>query len=103
MAQEHGHGGLRTYLMVGAALAMLTAISFLAGSNDTIMKTPALGWTIMMAVSCCKALLVMLFFMHLISEEKVILWLLGLCASFLVVLFIIPLAMDLGIGPLWPL
>jgi hypothetical protein len=41
--------------------------------------------------------------MHLISEEKVILWLLLLCAAFLVFLFALPLGTETGNGPLWPL
>lgn len=64
------HGGLAKYIAVFVALCVLTAISFAVGSNETIMATPAIGWTIMMAVSCCKALLVMLFFMHLIWEAN---------------------------------
>ncbi|MGE0757458.1 MAG: cytochrome C oxidase subunit IV family protein [Pirellulaceae bacterium] len=65
---EHGHGGIGKYLAVTVALIILTAISFTAGSSPAIMGTPAVGWTIMLAVSCCKALLVMLFFMHLLWE-----------------------------------
>ena len=67
---EHDHGGLGKYLAVFVALCVLTAISFAVGNNEAIMATPAIGWTIMMAVSCCKALLVMLFFMHLIWEAN---------------------------------
>jgi cytochrome c oxidase subunit 4 len=67
---EHGHGGIGKYLAVTVALVVLTAISFTAGSSPAIMGTPAVGWTIMLAVSCCKALLVMLFFMHLLWEAN---------------------------------
>jgi cytochrome c oxidase subunit 4 len=67
---EHGHGGVGKYIAVFVSLCVLTAISFLVGSNETIMATPAIGWTLMMAVSCAKALLVMLFFMHLIWEAN---------------------------------
>ena len=66
---EH-HGGVGKYIAVFVVLCILTAISFLAGSSQTLMATPAVGWTIMMAVSCAKALLVMLFFMHLIWEAN---------------------------------
>lgn len=68
--EEHGHGGIGKYLAVFVALLVLTAMSFTAGSSERIMSTPALGWTIMLAISCCKALLVMLFFMHLIWEAN---------------------------------
>ena len=64
------HGGVSKYVAVFGALCVLTAISFFVGSNETIMSTPAIGWTLMMAVSCAKALLVMLFFMHLIWEAN---------------------------------
>ncbi len=67
---HEGHGGPGKYIAVFVALCVLTAISFFVGSNATIMATPAIGWTLMMAVSCAKALLVMLFFMHLIWEAN---------------------------------
>lgn len=67
---SHGHGGTGKYLAVFVALLVLTAISFAVGSSEAIMSTPALGWTLMMAVSCAKAMLVMLFFMHLIWEAN---------------------------------
>jgi hypothetical protein len=40
--------------------------------------------------------------MHLLSEEKVILWLLVLCSAFLVFLFALPFFTETGNGPLWP-
>lgn len=70
---EHGHdshGGSGKYIAVFISLCVLTAISFLVGRNESIMATPAIGWTLMMAVSCAKATLVMLFFMHLIWEAN---------------------------------
>jgi cytochrome c oxidase subunit 4 len=67
---EHSHGSTSKFLTVFAALLVLTAISFIVGSNEAIMSTPQIGWTIMMAVSCAKAMLVMLFFMHLKWEAN---------------------------------
>lgn len=67
---DHAHGGVGKYVAVFIALLVLTAMSFAAGSSEWIMSTPAVGWTIMLAISCCKALLVMLFFMHLIWEAN---------------------------------
>lgn len=68
---EQHHGGLGKYLAVGGALFVLTAISFLVGSSQTLMQdAPQVGRTTMIAVSCAKALLVMLFFMHLIWEAN---------------------------------
>lgn len=67
---EHSHGSTSKFLTVFVALLVLTAISFTVGNNDAIMSTPSIGWTIMMAVSCAKAMLVMLFFMHLKWEAN---------------------------------
>jgi cytochrome c oxidase subunit 4 len=72
--EEHGHedhpGGVGKFVAVFVALCVLTAISFTAGRSPLVMSNPPVGWTIMMAVSCAKALLVMLFFMHLIWEAN---------------------------------
>jgi cytochrome c oxidase subunit 4 len=71
-AHAHGHddhGGTGKYIKVFLALCVLTTMSFLTYS-DFFRHTfpPAVGWAFMMCVSCCKALLVMLFFMHLKYE-----------------------------------
>jgi caa(3)-type oxidase subunit IV len=67
---EHAHhGGLGKYLAVALALMILTAISF-AVANSPIMDTPSVGWLVMMAVSVTKAMLVIMFFMHLIWEAN---------------------------------
>ncbi len=67
---EQSHGSTGKFLTVFVGLLFLTAISFTVGNNEAIMSTPAIGWTIMMAVSCAKAMLVMLFFMHLKWEAN---------------------------------
>lgn len=67
---EPSHGSTGKFLMVFVGLLFLTAISFTVGNTPAIMSTPAIGWTIMMAVSCAKAMLVMLFFMHLKWEAN---------------------------------
>lgn len=65
------HGGVRVYLYVFAALCVLTLCSFFTYSDLwPFHDTPQVGWTFMMAVSCTKALLVMLFFMHLKWEAN---------------------------------
>jgi cytochrome c oxidase subunit 4 len=71
-ADDHdgAHAGFGKYAAVTVALVVLTGISFTAGSSPAVMNTPQVGWTIMLAVSCCKALLVMLFFMHLLWEAN---------------------------------
>lgn len=67
---DHDHGGLSKYLAVGGGLAVLTLISFAVGNSPAIMKNKEVGWTLMMAVSCAKALMVILFFMHLKWEAN---------------------------------
>jgi cytochrome c oxidase subunit 4 len=93
---DHGHGGIGKYLAVTIALVVLTAISFTAGSSPAIMGTPALGWTIMLAVSCCKALLVMLFFMHLLWEAnwKYVLTIPASIMSIFLLLMLVPDVME---------
>lgn len=56
------------FLKVFAALCVLTAISF-AVANSPLMNSKALGWSMMMVVSCAKAFLVISFFMHLRWER----------------------------------
>ena len=68
---DHGHGGIGKYIMVFAFLCVLTGASFFTYSEYWPYKdTPAVGWVFMMAVSCTKAMLVMLFFMHLLWEAN---------------------------------
>ncbi len=88
------------YLMVFSALAVLTVVT-VAISYLHLPTGYAIG--IALVVATVKASLVALYFMHLISEEKVILWLLLLCAAFLVALVFLPLGTETGIAPLWPL
>lgn len=65
------HGGVGKYLMVFVALCVLTGASFFTCSDLwPFQDTPSVGWAFMMAVSCTKAMLVILFFMHLIWEAN---------------------------------
>ncbi|RLS30057.1 MAG: hypothetical protein DWH79_11105 [Planctomycetota bacterium] len=71
---DHGHeshGGLGLYLAVFAALCLLTTMSFLTYSSVWPWRDqPHVGWAFMMAVSCTKAMLVVLFFMHVRWEAN---------------------------------
>jgi cytochrome c oxidase subunit 4 len=64
-AEEHHGPGVQAYLVVFVALSIFTAISFVVrevvGHNTTSMM-------IILAVAVCKAVLVGLFFMHLIVD-----------------------------------
>jgi cytochrome c oxidase subunit IV len=94
---EHGHGGsIRTYVMVALALVFLTACSYWTytpfwpfGDNLAIKRT----W--MMAVSCTKAMLVILFFMHLKWEANWK-WVLTVPASMMSLLLVLALVPDVG-------
>jgi cytochrome c oxidase subunit 4 len=69
-AQSSPHGSLKTYLSVFVALCVLTGISFAVANSQALMANPSVGWSLMMAVSAGKALLVVLFFMHLKYEAN---------------------------------
>jgi cytochrome c oxidase subunit 4 len=65
------HGGVGKYLAVAVALALLSTGSFLTTSDFWHAHfTPSQGWAFMMAISCAKALLVILFFMHVLWEAN---------------------------------
>ena len=92
---------VRTYLVVFAALAALTVVT--VGISYMHLATPA-AVTLALMVAIIKGSLVGLFFMHLISEEKAIYWLLGLTAAFFVVLMYIPSGWKVDlvtVHPLW--
>ena len=89
---------LRVYVMVFVALAVLTIVTV---AISYLHLPTAIAITVAMVVATVKASLVAGYFMHLLSEEKVIIWLLVLCAAFLVFLFVLPLGTETGNGPLW--
>jgi len=70
-SHDHGHGGIGKYLLVFLALCGLTTMSFLTYSSVWPWRDqPHVGWAFMMAVSCTKAMLVVLFFMHVFWEAN---------------------------------
>ena len=97
--EHHDHGGLGKYLMVALALVVLTALSYwtftplwptwLVGDSVAIKRV----W--MMAVSCSKAMLVILFFMHLLWEANWK-WVLTIPASCMSVFLALALVPDVG-------
>src|SRR3954466_14048744 len=65
------HGSLTTYISVFVALLILTILSFAVGNWHALKdKAPGVVWAFMMAASVSKALLVILFFMHLKWEAN---------------------------------
>ena len=67
---NHAHGGTRLYLMVFGALCVLTGLSFAVGNSELMTTHKKIAWALMMAISCGKALLVIMFFMHLLWEAN---------------------------------
>lgn len=91
---DHAHGSTSLFIGVFAGLCVLTAISFAVGSSP-LMDTPSVGWVLMIAVSVCKALLVMIYFMHLKWEAN---WkyVLTIPASAMSIFLILALVPDIG-------
>jgi len=94
-AAEH-HVSLTTYWLVFAALCVLTLCSFLTYFPwwDNMVPTDA-SRAFMLAVSCGKALLVMMFFMHLLWEATWK-WVLTVPAAMMSVFLIAMLVPDIG-------
>ncbi len=97
---EHIKQHVRVYVTVFLALMVLTGVTV---AISYLQLPTVYAITLAMIVATVKAGLVASYFMHLISEEKVILWILLLCVAFLVALFVLPLSTEMGNGPLWPL
>ena len=79
------------------ALCVLTGASFFTCSDYWPFKdTPSIGWAFMMAVSCTKAMLVILFFMHLLWEAN---WkyVLTIPAGMMSIFFVLMLVPDVGL------
>ena len=93
---HHAPTGVGIYLMVALGLVFLTACSYWTytpfwpfGENLAIKRT----W--MMAVSCTKAMLVIMFFMHLKWEANWK-WVVTVPASLMSMLLVLALIPDIG-------
>jgi cytochrome c oxidase subunit 4 len=98
---EHGHAGIAQYVYVFLALCVLTSASFFTYSSYwPFHNQPAIGWTFMMAVSCTKALLVILFFMHVKYEAN---WkyVVTIPAGFMAIFLVLALVPDIGMRGRW--
>ena len=94
---DHSHGGLGQYLAVFAALCVLTGMSFLTYTDFWPFKEDQkqITWAFMMAVSCTKAMLVIMFFMHLLWEANWK-WVLTIPASGMSIFLLLMLIPDVG-------
>ena len=94
---DHAHGGIGKYIAVFIALCFLTTMSFLTNSPAWPWRDqPQVGWAFMMAVSCTKAMLVVLFFMHVWWEAN---WkyVLTIPAAMMALFLVIMLVPDVGL------
>ena len=82
------------FLIIFLMLCVLTALSFWV-ANSYLMQNPSTGWTVMMAISSAKAMLVILFFMHLWWEKswKYVITVPAMIIGVVLVLLLIP---DVG-------
>lgn len=80
---------VKVYITVFVALAALTIITV----GISYLHLPTL-WAVLFAllVATVKGSLVACYFMHLISEKKIIYWVLALCVVFFIFLMLLPSA-----------
>ena len=83
---------VRTYMMVFGALMALTVITV---AISYLHLPIAMAIVVALVVATVKGSLVALFFMHLISERKLVYYVLALTVIFFIFLMVIPLATNL--------
>jgi cytochrome c oxidase subunit IV len=94
--EEIHHGGVGKYMVVFVALCVLTLFSFLTYFEFWREHVPyQASRALMMAVSCTKAMLVVMFFMHLLWEANWK-WVLTVPATFMSIFLLLMLVPDIG-------
>ncbi len=95
---EHQHqGGVGIFIVVFVGLCILTTMSFLTYFDFWRAHVPVhVSRVFMMAVSCTKAMLVIMFFMHLKWEANWK-WVLTVPASIMSAILIVALVPDIGL------
>jgi len=97
LSEHDEHGGLGKYVVIFFILCFLTGMSFLTYSRywPSFLDNEATKRTFMMAVSCTKAMLVIMFFMHLLWEAN---WkyVLTVPASLMSIFLLLMLIPDVG-------
>ena len=79
------------YKIVFASLAVLTVVTVLAAYLEVSF---AMAVTLALIIATIKGSLVACYFMHLISEKKLIYSFLVITAIFLIVMFVLPVWTD---------
>ena len=78
---------VRVYITVFAALAALTVITV----GISYLRLPThIAIIFALIVATIKGSLVASYFMHLISEKKIIIWVLLICLAFFITLMLLP-------------
>lgn len=77
-----------------AVFVMLLALTLVTVAVSYLNIPPAAAITLALCIALVKATMVVSFFMHLISEKKLIFYSLGLAALFFIFLLVIPVATD---------
>ena len=91
MSDSHSidlHKHVRTYILVFVSLMVLTLVT-VAVSYLHLPVRQAI--TVALVIATVKGSLVACYFMHLISEKKLILWVLVLTVVFFIVLLLLPM------------
>ena len=82
---------VRTYMYVFGALFVGTILT-VAASYIELPTGPAIA--LALVIACAKGSLVVLFFMHLVDEKKLIYWVMGLAVVFFIFELIVPLITE---------
>ena len=79
---------VKTYIIVFVTLAILTVVTVAVASLDL---STAGAVALALVIASVKASLVACYFMHLISEKKMILWIMAMTMFFFLVLMLLPI------------
>jgi len=71
-AHDHAQPNIMNYIVIGVALAVFTAVSFVVNYFVVVQEVlhPNTGFAIIMGVAVVKAMLVAIYFMHLNFDWK---------------------------------
>jgi cytochrome c oxidase subunit 4 len=97
VAHEHHVVGPKTYLLILSALLVLTAVTTSAAFINMGVFSPIVA----LAIACLKAVLVILFFMHIRYSSKVMMLTVG--AGFFTFLVLITMTLSDYISRSWGL
>jgi cytochrome c oxidase subunit 4 len=78
---------VRAYILVFVSLMVLTLVTV---AVSTLHLPVHQAIAVALIIATVKGSLVACYFMHLISEKKLILWVMGLTVAFFIVLLLVP-------------